>query len=57
MTDPALAPAANRSVQHVIIDENFAGVRLDKFLLKFYPQVPLGWQRWPLGQLIPPQTH
>ena len=40
MTDPALAPAANRSVQHVIIDENFAGVRLDKFLLKFYPQVP-----------------
>ncbi len=40
MTDTAPVPAAKRGVQHVTIDENFAGVRLDKFLLKFYPEVP-----------------
>ena len=40
MTDPALEPAATRGVQHVVIDEHFAGVRLDRFLLKFFPQVP-----------------
>lgn len=40
MTEPDSRPAAGRSVQHVKVGEDFAGVRLDRFLLKYYPEVP-----------------
>ena len=40
MTEPVSKTPAARVVQHVKVGEDFAGVRLDRFLLKYYPEVP-----------------
>lgn len=40
MTDSDPKTSGLRSVSHVKVGEDFAGVRLDRFLLKFYPEVP-----------------
>lgn len=43
VSDPLPIPATAHRVRHVKIGEDFAGVRLDRFLLKCYPQVPKSW--------------